>query len=114
MKNYKVLASTSCEELAESLGVDKSIMDTKKSFGEIVSMLDLREYFYSPMQVLHLTGDEFFNNHDIQSKVVLICSLPSFKALDDRYYNYAVEFGYSDIGDGDELICTVRAVQADI
>lgn len=114
MKNYKVLASTSCEELAESLGIDKSIMDTKKSFGEIVYMLNLNEYFYCPTQVLHLTGDEFFNNHDIQSKIVLICSLPPFKALDDRYYNYAVEFEYSDIGNGDELICIVRAVQAEI
>ena len=114
MKNYKLLGSASLEDLSETLNVDESIFDNKKSFGQLVDIVGLREYFYTSNQVLTFTADEFFNNYDIQSKVVLICSLPPYKGLDDRYYNYAVEFEYSDIGNGDELICTVRAVQANI
>lgn len=114
MKNYKLLASTSIEELAESLNVDKSIANTKKSFHEIVYMLDLNRYFYSPTQVLTFTADEFFNNNEIQSKVVLICSLPPYKGLDDNYYNYAVEFEFTDMGNGDELVCYVSAVKTNI
>ena len=112
MKNYKLLASTSVSELAESLGVDPKLFDGYQSFSQIVSIMGLEEYFYTPTQVLTFTADEFFNNFDIQSKVAFICCLPPYEGFDDAFYNYSVEFGFADIGNGDELLCYVRAVKS--
>lgn len=111
MKNYKVLASTSVEELAESLGLGRDIFKGIASFQKIVSILGLRSHFYTHTQTVNFTAKEFFENLDFQSRVLLLCNMPPREANNGKSYVCVMCWDYYDIGDGDELQGAVFEVE---
>ena len=108
MSDCKLLASTSVEELAESLGVDPKLFDGSKSLGEMARALGIRKYVDVKIQTLSCTAKEFFEDKDLQSKIILITMSGSSKSDDGKYsYRYTMNWDYFDIGDGEELQCLV-------
>ena len=108
MSNGKLLATTSREELAESLGVDPKLFDGSKSLYEMACALGIRNCVEYRMPTLWCTAKDFFENKDLQSKFILITMSEGFKSDDGKYlYFYTMHWEYCDIGDGDELHCMV-------